>query len=794
MKPAGKIVFFAAVLGSLSGTLAADTEGFEKEKFPPEPALITRMRKQGEAREKQAEYDVHVAIPDIDAAERALDGLNNTVSNALNMADQTRRAEESSRGFFESMVIAVALLGAGIFLFRKLGLRIGFLFKETPRDANASSALAEEKSFSDFVTAFKVGPTSRRRHVSETASASLQGEPDKVGENDYSASGRLKAFFDGAPKTVAALRGLIQEISRAGEVLARQKLLLNLCEKIHELKCIAGLPEVLPVWQLSAALEGLVKQLSEKDRNVTPSTLRTIASAVDLLESLSVPGIRSDLFSNPPIRLLAVDDDALSRHAVSFSLKKALNKPDLAENGEAALALVSHIKYDAIFLDVQMPGMNGFETCSKIHGTELNRTTPVVFVTCQSDFDARAKSTLSGGIDLIGKPFLTFEITVKALTLALRGRLKPRTDAASRSEIDLKAQAVAKLSIKNATSLLIEKEQAHENRPATVRSSSSIRESRDDRRRDRRKRAQSMRDSRKERRRHEHSQDTPSKSNAEVAGAQGKQVEAGQDSLSVPANLVANAFLAHAPANIQTLQERLEEICHAPDDETRREILVDLYLAVHSLAAEANLAKLQTIFQLSLAVEDLLKTLLEGSSGSMVSSLSVVANTLELLHDFCDAELTSNLLEQPCSILVISDDPLARKNLQQAIQLPSANTDSAETAEACKLVAEKPFDLIFLDVQTGAETFSICSKLRENSKAKTPIVFVFDKADSEALLESIQSEADRLIQKSSSPVEVSLVALTSALGARFEQLVRANESSNQTEDSAPPEELAATGK
>jgi CheY-like chemotaxis protein len=59
------------------------------------------------------------------------------------------------------------------------------------------------------------------------------------------------------------------------------------------------------------------------------------------------------------------------------------------------MALVSHISYDAIFLDVQMPGMDGFETCTKIHGTELNRETPVVFVTCQSDFDARAKSTLS---------------------------------------------------------------------------------------------------------------------------------------------------------------------------------------------------------------------------------------------------------------------------------------------------------------------------------------------------------------------------------------------------------------
>ena len=70
-----------------------------------------------------------------------------------------------------------------------------------------------------------------------------------------------------------------------------------------------------------------------------------------------------------------------------------------------------------------MPGMDGFTVCSKIRETLPNHTTPVVFVTGQSDFQARARSTLQGD-DLIGKPFLAAEITVKALTFALRGRLQ----------------------------------------------------------------------------------------------------------------------------------------------------------------------------------------------------------------------------------------------------------------------------------------------------------------------------------------------------------------------------------
>jgi PleD family two-component response regulator len=70
-----------------------------------------------------------------------------------------------------------------------------------------------------------------------------------------------------------------------------------------------------------------------------------------------------------------------------------------------------------------MPGIEGFELCSKIHETVLNRKTPVVFVTHHNDFQARSKSALTGAQDLIAKPFLTFEITVKALTLVLRERL-----------------------------------------------------------------------------------------------------------------------------------------------------------------------------------------------------------------------------------------------------------------------------------------------------------------------------------------------------------------------------------
>ena len=569
MKRAAKFILIVLMSGSLFSAWGADSSGPEKDKSLSEIGLIGRMRRE-EAIRKQAETNGRAAFLDPDAAQKELESLNNTFSNAVQMAEQTRRAEEASGGVFRSVVIGVVALGAGIFLFRRFGSQIGFLHHVPAEEGYvAATNLAEEKSFADFVAAFKVGPTPSRRSA-ESAGDSARAEPQKVGSGPSSAPAPREVFFETAPKSVIIMRGLIQEITRAAEEGARQELLVDLCEKVGGLKSMAGLQEVLPVWQLAAALEGLVKQLSEKSENVTPSTLRTVASAVDLLEVLAIPGVRGDLISNPPIKLLAVDDEPVSRHAVSFALKKALNKPDLAENGEAAMALVSHIRYDAIFLDVQMPGMDGFETCTKIRGTELNRATPVIFVTSHSDFDARAKSTLSGGMDLIGKPFLTFEITVKALTLACRGRLNRPNDFVSE--------------------------------PAT---------------------------------------------------------KARTETVELSPDVVVKAFFTHAPEHVRTLRTRLEQVGAAKEAQ-KQEHLVDLYLAVHSFRAEAELANVPPVVQLSSAVEARLKKAVEDSTNGVASNLEMIGGALDLVEQVFASKAGADLLSEP-----------ATKNLAPGVDLES---------------------------------------------------------------------------------------------------------------------------
>jgi CheY-like chemotaxis protein len=267
---------------------------------------------------------------------------------------------------------------------------------------------AEEEAFTEFLATFRVGSVASAR-------------TDSLEKNDP-----VKEFYARATKLLGTQRTLLQDIGRESGAPARQKTLANLRSEMSSLKGEAGLPETLPVWQVASALEGLLKQLTEKTGNVTPSTLRAVAGGVDLLDKLCVPGLKPDLLTERPFKFLVVDDDLISRQAMALSLKKAFGQPDLAVDGETALFQSAGQAYDVIFLDVQLPGMDGFELCEKIREAGPNRNTPVVFVTGQSDFDARAKSTLSGGNDLMGKPFLIFEITVKALTLGLQGRLSGR--------------------------------------------------------------------------------------------------------------------------------------------------------------------------------------------------------------------------------------------------------------------------------------------------------------------------------------------------------------------------------
>jgi len=220
------------------------------------------------------------------------------------------------------------------------------------------------------------------------------------------------------------LRTLLQGLIRAGDEAARLKPLNELYRRIHALTGNAGIAGVPQVARMSDALEALLKELYEKPRNINASTLRTVALAIDFLGMLFEQGAALQRQQAAPRDVLVVDDEAISRRALVYALEKAKLKSASVEDPAVAYDMLAENEFDLIFLDIDMPGMSGFELCTKLRMLPAHKTTPVVFVTSLSDFESRANSTVSGGNDFIGKPFLFMEVAVKALVYVLRGRLQ----------------------------------------------------------------------------------------------------------------------------------------------------------------------------------------------------------------------------------------------------------------------------------------------------------------------------------------------------------------------------------
>jgi CheY-like chemotaxis protein len=306
-------------------------------------------------------------------------------------------------------------------------------------NSSVEENVAEQAAFTDFVAAFKVGPgTSSATTESEPASRPQVTTWDVSGEgaiaegvgslqirqaapaptpspapvapvlDESQKAARRLSFAAAAANELARLGQLLSEVTARPDTGGRRELLTETCSLIGAFKEMAP-AEALPAWQVTAALEGLLKQLAGRPGLATASSLRTAAVGLELLKDLCLPGVRPGLTTNPPARFLAVDDDTVCRYAVATALKKAFTAPELAVDGATALGLADREKFDVIFLDIEMPGMDGFELCARIRGTAENEKTPVVFVTNHSDFDSRLKSTQSGAEDLIAKPFLSFK-------------------------------------------------------------------------------------------------------------------------------------------------------------------------------------------------------------------------------------------------------------------------------------------------------------------------------------------------------------------------------------------------
>jgi two-component system KDP operon response regulator KdpE len=115
--------------------------------------------------------------------------------------------------------------------------------------------------------------------------------------------------------------------------------------------------------------------------------------------------------------VLVVEDDAGIRQSLFETLSALGFVIGEAGNGEEALVRLRMIDYNAVLLDINMPGMGGIETCRRIHQTYPRL--PIIMLTVRDEEDDKVEALDAGADDYVTKPFQIRELTAR-LRAAIR--------------------------------------------------------------------------------------------------------------------------------------------------------------------------------------------------------------------------------------------------------------------------------------------------------------------------------------------------------------------------------------
>ena len=120
------------------------------------------------------------------------------------------------------------------------------------------------------------------------------------------------------------------------------------------------------------------------------------------------------------MRLLVVEDDVKMASLLHRGLAEEGAAVDVARNGEDAVWMAASAPYDAVILDVMLPGIDGFETCRRLRDDGV--WTPVLLLTARDAVEDRVAGLDGGADDYLVKPFSFAELSARLRALVRRGR------------------------------------------------------------------------------------------------------------------------------------------------------------------------------------------------------------------------------------------------------------------------------------------------------------------------------------------------------------------------------------
>ena len=125
-------------------------------------------------------------------------------------------------------------------------------------------------------------------------------------------------------------------------------------------------------------------------------------------------------------RLLIVEDDSALRRSLRTTLDVMGFDVGEASNGEEGLVRLRMVDYEAVLLDINMPGMGGIETCRRIR--RVYTKMPILMLTVRDSEDDKVEALEAGADDYVTKPFQTRELVAR-IRAAVRRFRAPETPA-----------------------------------------------------------------------------------------------------------------------------------------------------------------------------------------------------------------------------------------------------------------------------------------------------------------------------------------------------------------------------
>lgn len=145
-----------------------------------------------------------------------------------------------------------------------------------------------------------------------------------------------------------------------------------------------------------------------------------------------------------PISVLAVDDNNANLKLITTLLQELIEFVDTATNGQEALDMATTKVYDMIFMDIQMPVMDGITACQRIKESTHNESTPIIAVTAHALAGEKERLLESGFSSYLTKPLDEDKLRLTIIEYSSHGLIEPSEPAEEQKMLEVNSDMLSK--------------------------------------------------------------------------------------------------------------------------------------------------------------------------------------------------------------------------------------------------------------------------------------------------------------------------------------------------------------